>query len=400
MANYGHHTSKRVIIIGAGVMGLGIGWQLAKAGCIVSIYERGEAGREASWAAGGMLAPLSEAHFEERALLQLGIQSCRLYPAWVEELEADSKMAVGYRREGTLIVAVDRDDAAELKHHYESQRLLGLNVDWLTGAEAREMEPLLSPKISAAVSSPDDHQVDNRAMLNALITAYRKADGLLHENTPVKKIEIQSGVATGVWVEEGLDKADAVVLAAGCWSNQLGGLPERIKPPVRPVKGQMLALQMEAGSTLHKVIRVPRSKYRTHTYLVPKSNGRLIIGATSEEMGFDKRLTAGGLFELLRGAWEAVPVIYELPVLETWAGLRPGSRDNAPILGKTGIENLIIATGHYRNGISLVPITAKAIAALILTGETSEVIAPFQLSRFEKNSREQRAMSGEPSSPQ
>ena len=168
------YSNKRVIIVGGGVIGLGIGWQLARVGCTVSIYERDQAGRAASWAAAGMLAPHAEVHFEERNLLKLGVQSCRMYPEWVAELETDSQMSVGYRAEGTLIVGVDRDDARELEHHYESQQLLELKVEWLAGAEAREMEPLLSPKITAAIWSKDDHQVDNRAMVNALIEAYRK----------------------------------------------------------------------------------------------------------------------------------------------------------------------------------------------------------------------------------
>lgn len=376
------HSNKRVIIIGGGVIGLGIGWQLAKVGCTVSVYERDEAGRAASWAAAGMLAPHAEVHFEERALLKLGIQSCRIYPEWVSALETDSEMSIGYRAEGTLIVGVDRDDVRELEHHYESQQLLDLKVEWLTGAEARGMEPLLSPKITAAIWSRDDHQVDNRAMVKALIEAYRNTGGILYENTPVDSIEIVNGRASGIWVKGDLEAADVVVLAAGCWSSDIDGLPESVQPPVRPVKGQMLALRMEEGIVLQKVIRAPRAKYPTDVYLVPKDDGRLVIGATSEEMGFDTRLTAGGLFELLRGTWEVVPGIYDLPILETWAGLRPGSRDNAPILGETGVENLIMATGHYRNGILLTPVTAYEIASLIMTGQTSETIAPFQLSRF------------------
>lgn len=376
------HSNKRAIIVGGGVIGLGIGWQLAKAGCTVSIYERDQAGRAASWAAAGMLAPHAEVHFEERELLSMGVQSCRMYPEWIAELETDSRMNVGYRAEGTLIVGVDRDDARELEHLYESQKLLDLKVEWISGREAREMEPLLSPKITAAIWSKDDHQVDNRAMVEALIRAYQNTNGVLYEDTSVGKIEIVDGKARGIWVKDNLEEADVIVLAAGCWSSDINGLPKAVQPPVRPVKGQMLALRMEEGVVLQKVIRAPRAKYPTDVYLVPKDDGRLVIGATSEEMGFDTRLTAGGLFELLRGAWEAVPGIYDLPVLETWAGLRPGSRDNAPILGETGVENLIMATGHYRNGILLTPVTAREITTLVLTGETSKTIAPFKLSRF------------------
>ncbi len=378
-------SKQRVVIIGGGIIGLGIGWQLAKSGCSVTICERDRAGRAASWAAAGMLAPVAEVHFEERELLELGSASLRLYPGWVRELEADSQMRVGYRREGTLIVGVDRDDAGLLQHFYDSQRLLGLKAEWLGGAEAREIEPLLSPQISAAISCPDDHQVDNRLMVEALIDAFRKAGGALCENAPVQRIDAQNGKATGVWTNDGLHEADVIVLAAGCWSADIEGLPDPIALPVRPVKGQMLALRMESGITPQKVIRTPRAKYNTNAYLVPKADGRLIVGATSEEMGFDTQLTAGGLFELLRSAWEAVPGVYDLPVLETWAGLRPGCRDNAPILGRTCVDNLIMATGHYRNGILLTPVTAREISALILTGQPSEIIAPFGLSRFRQS---------------
>lgn len=382
MQTHKAHTNPRVIIVGGGVIGLSIGWHLAKAGCGVSIYERDCAGRSASWSAAGMLAPLAEVHFEERALLQLGSLSLQMYPEWVEALESDSRMCVGYRTEGTLIVGIDRDDARELKHVYESQQFLNLPCKWLTGAEAREIEPLLSPKVTAAISSPIDHQVDNRLMVKALIAAYQRVGGNLYENTPVEKIEIRDAKAHGVWVEGVLEQGDVIVLAAGCWSNEIEGLPGVVKPPLRPVKGQILALQMEAGVILEKVIRTIRAKYLTDVYLVPKNDGRLVIGATCEEMGFDTRLTAGGLFELLRGAWEAVPGVFDLPIIETWTGLRPGSRDNAPILGETAVENLVMATGHYRNGILLAPVTACEIASLILTGQTSEIISPFQLSRF------------------
>ena len=376
--------NKKVLIIGGGVIGLGIGWQLAKSGVSGTIYDRAEAGRAASWAAAGMLAPLAEAHNEEPELLKLGCQSLQRYPQWVRELEADAEMSVGYRAEGTLIVGLEPDDTHQLRHLHASQQDLGLDVEWLTGRAAREIEPALSPRVTAAIRCATDHQVDNRLMVKALQRSFQACGGVLHENSTIESIVIENGVATGVQTQDGFQAVDTLILAAGCWSAQIEGLPKTIVPPVRPVKGQMLALQMEAGITVKNVIRTVRARYPTSVYLVPRTDGRLIVGATSEEMGFDTRLTAGGTFELLRGAWEAVPGIYELPLLETWTGLRPGSRDNAPILGETPIENLIYATGHYRNGILLTPITAYEIAKLILTGKTSEIIAPFQLDRFLK----------------
>ena len=376
--------NKEIIIIGGGVIGLGIGWQLTKSGASVTIYDSGEAGRAASWAAAGMLAPLAEAHTEEPELLKLGCESLVLYPQWVGELESDAEMSVGFRDEGTHIVGLESDDTHQLKHLYQAQQQLGLSVNWLSGGEVREIESALSPRVSAAIQCESDYQVDNRLMVTALKSAYLRNGGVLHENNPIDKIHVEDCQVQGIETREGFHSGDMVILSAGCWSSQIDGIPDSIRPPVRPVKGQMMALQMEDGISINSVIRTVRARYPTDVYLVPRTDGRLIIGATSEEMGYDTRLTVGGVFELLRGAWEVVPGVYELPILESWAGLRPGSRDNAPILGKTPIENLIYATGHYRNGILLSPITAYEISRLVLSDETSDVIKPFQLDRFLK----------------
>ena len=374
--------NKKIIIIGGGVIGLGIGWQLAKAGASVTIYERGQAGRGASWAAGGMLGPIAEAHSDELNLLKLSNQSLARYPEWVDELESETEMSIGYRAEGTLIVAIQPDDIYQLEHAYALQQNLGLNVEWLSGREARAIEGGLSPYVTAAIRCETDHQVDNRLMAQALQHAYQGRGGVLHQNSAIESIVIENETVTGVRTQDGFQGADVCILAAGCWSGQISGVPDTLIPPVRPVKGQMLALQMREGITIKNVIRTVKARYPIPVYLVPRTDGRLVVGATTEELGFDTDLTVGGIYELLRGACEAVPGVYELPLIETWTGLRPGSRDNAPILGKTPIENLIYATGHYRNGILLTPITAYEISKLILTGETSETIAPFQLGRF------------------
>ena len=374
--------NKKILIIGGGVIGLGIGWQLAKAGASVTIHERGQSGRGASWAAAGMLGPIAEAHSDELTLLKLSNQSLARYPEWVDELETETGRSIGYRAEGTLIIGIEADDAYQLEHTYALQQNLGLKVEWLSGREAREIEPALTPYVTAAIRCATDHQVDNRLMAQALQRAYEGRGGVLHQNSAIERIVIENGTATGVETQEGFQSADVCILAAGCWSGQIKGLPDTIIPPVRPVKGQMLALQMQEGITIENVIRTVKARYPTPVYLVPRTDGRLIVGATTEELGFDTHLTVGGIYERLRGAFEAVPGVYELPLIETWTGLRPGSRDNAPILGKTPVENLIYATGHYRNGILLTPITAYEIANLILTGETSETIAPFQLGRF------------------
>ncbi|MEW6750562.1 MAG: glycine oxidase ThiO [Candidatus Latescibacterota bacterium] len=369
-------AERGVVVVGAGCIGLGIGWQLAKAGCRVAVYDRQRAGRGASWASAGMLSPLTEAHLAETDLVHLGLASAALYPEWVAELEEDSGVEIGYRRDGALKIALDRDDAAQVRHLFETQQRLGLEVEWLRGAEAREREPLLSPRVTAAIWCAADHQVDNRRMLEALVRAYGKAGGVLCEEAPVERVEVGNGRARAVHVGGQRVEADIVVVAAGCWSATLDGLPEEVRPPVRPVKGQILAVRMGEGVELGKVIWAPDA------YLVPKGDGRLVIGATSEEKGFDTSLTAGGLYSILRGAWEAVPGIYDMPVLETWAGLRPGSRDSAPVLGTTSLEGLLLAAGHFRKGILLTPVTARDMASLVLTGRTPERMAPFRLSRF------------------
>ena len=378
----GSVKNQKILIIGGGVIGLGIGWQLAKKGAAVTIYESGHAGRGASWAAGGMLGPIAEAHSDELTLLELSNQSLARYPEWVDELETETEMSIGYRSEGTLIIGIGSDETDQLRHTYAFQQELGLNVEWLSGREAREIESALSPYVTAAIRCETDHQVDNRLMAQALQYAYQKRGGVLHQNSAVERIVIENGTATGVQTQDSFQGADVCILAAGCWSGQIRGLPDTIAPPVRPVKGQMLALQMQEGIRIENVIRTVKTRYPIPVYLVPRTDGRLVVGATTEELGFDPHLTVGGIYELMRGACEAVPGFYELPLIETWTGLRPGSSDNAPILGKTPVENLIYATGHYRNGILLTPITAYEISKLILTGETSETIAPFQLDRF------------------
>ena len=374
--------NKKILIIGGGVIGLGIGWQLAKAGADVTIHESGQAGHGASRAAAGMLGPIAEAHSDELKLLKLSNQSLARYPEWVDELETETGMSIGYRAEGTLIIAIGDDEASQLEHTYALQQDLGLKVEWLSGREARDIEGALSPYVTASIRCETDHQVDNRLMAQALQRAYEGRGGVLHQNSPIERIVIENGTATGVKTQDGFQAADVCILAAGCWSGQISGLPDGIIPPVRPVKGQMLALRMQDGVILKNVIRTVVTRYPMPVYLVPRSDGRLIVGATTEEVGFDRDLTVGGVYELLHGAYEAVPGVYKLPLIETWTGLRPGSGDNEPILGETPVKNLIYATGHYRNGILLTPITAYEISKLILTGETSETIAPFQLDRF------------------
>jgi len=368
----------RVVIIGAGVIGLGIAWRLAGR-ATVTVFDRGRAGAGASHAAAGMLAACCEAEPGEEDLVTLGRESQARWPGFAEELGHASGIDVELRREGTLVLALTADDQAEIGHRLEfQQQRLDLPLHWLAAADTRAREPHLAGKIAGAVFSPEDHQVDNRKLAQALRVAAERAGAAVHEHRPVKEILQRGGRASGVALEDGTAvPADIVVLAAGAWSRRIGGLPPDRRPPVRPVKGQMLALQMDAAAPLlNHVLWAPGA------YLVPRRDGRLIVGGTVEEKGFDETITAGGLLTLLEAAWRAVPAIEELPVAEIWVGHRPGSRDDAPILGRGPLDGLFYATGHHRNGILLTPVTADAMACLILDDVIEPAIRPFGLERF------------------
>jgi glycine oxidase len=366
-----------VAVVGGGICGLGIGWRLAAAGCPVDVFERGKAGREASWAAAGMLAARVETEPGEEPLLALNLESQVMWPSFARELEAASDIALGYRDEGTLVVAAHRDDAAELRNTYEFHRSLGLDVEWLTGGQARRIEPHLAPSVSAGVLSERDHQVDNRQLVLALREAFLRAGGTLHEDTLVEAIDIEAGHAKGVQIAGQRQNADMVLLAAGAWSYDIDGVPPAARPPVRPLKGQMLSLRMD-----------PRAPIMDHVlwgpgiYIVPRCDGTLILGATVEEKGFDTDLTAGGVFRLLEAAWEVLPQIEELPINEMWVGFRPTSRDDAPILGPTLVDGLVVATGHHRNGVLLAPLTIDAVSAFMLDGAMPKSIESFGIDRF------------------
>jgi glycine oxidase len=367
-----------VVVIGAGVIGLGIAWRLATRGASVAVFDQAAAGGGASHAAAGMLAACCEAEPGEDALVTLGRQSQALWPAFAAELEQVSGMDVALRREGTLVVALTADDQARLNHQLVFQQQLGLPLQWMTAAETRRREPHLAGKLAGAVFSPEDTQVDNRELAAALRIAAEAAGAVIHEHRGVSAVSARAGRVDGIILADGTKvAADVVVLAAGAWSRSIAGVPPELRPPVRPIKGQMIALRMDAAAPLlNHVVWAPGA------YLVPRRDGRLLIGATVEEKGFDTSLTAGGMLTLLEAAWRVVPAVEELPIDEMWVGHRPGSRDDAPILGPAAIEGLVYATGHHRNGILLTPVTADAIARLVLDGEADPAIRPFGIERF------------------
>lgn len=375
-ARFGH--SPKVAIIGAGVMGLGIAWRLAARGARVDVFDRATAGSGASHAAAGMLAACCEAEPGEDALVALGRESQARWPAFAAELLAASGIDVELRQEGTLVVALTADDQARAHHHLSHQKKLGLPIEWISAAEARRREPHLAGKLAGAVWSPQDHQVDNRKLAAALRVAAEAAGATLHEHTPVQEIAFTGGRTDGVVLADGTKvAADVVVLAAGAWSRTVAGLAPEQRPPVRPIKGQMLSLKMDPAAPL-----ITHVVWAPGIYMVPRRDGRLILGATVEEKAFDTSITAGGVLTLLEAAWRTVPAIEELPIDEMWVGHRPGSRDDAPILGPAPVHGLIYATGHHRNGILLAPVTADTIAKLVLDGAVDPAIRPFGIERF------------------
>lgn len=367
-----------VVVIGAGVCGLGIAWRLRQRGLTVTVLDRGPVGAGASHVAAGMLAACAEAEPGEEALVRLGRHSQALWPGFAAELEATTGMAVGLRSDGTLVIALTADDRARLMHLHEFQQTLGLPLDWLSAAEVRRREPALAPGLAGAVFSPEDHQVETRAVVAALAAAAERAGAVLRPHTAVGAIVVENGRATGVRLADGtLVPVGTVVLAAGAWSRGIEGLPAAARPPVRPIKGQVVTLQMDAADPLLRhVVWAPGC------YLVPRGDGRLLVGATVEEKGFDTALTAGGVLSLLDAAWRVLPGIEDLPIVETSVGHRPGSRDDAPILGPSAVPGLVYATGHHRNGILLAPVTADAIARLVAGEGLDPEIAPFGMERF------------------
>ncbi len=362
-----------VVIVGGGVIGLSIGWRLLRRGVEVTLIEKGEAGKAASWLAAGMLAPNAEVGFEEIDFLKFGEKSLALYPEFLAELKEDSAIAVPLDACGTLMIALDRDDSEYLKRLYDFRKSLKLPAEWLSGTNARDLEPMLSPKVVSGLWLMNDAQIDNRLLVTALKQAFLNKGGTLVEQCKAQSIEVSARILK---TELGAIQFSRLILAMGCWSRHLDGIPDEYLPPVRPVKGQILTLQMSQSLALSKVVRSPR------VYLAPKHDGRLVVGATTEERGFDESITAGGVLDLLQDAYEATPAIYEMTLQEVRVGLRPASRDNEPILGESPYPNIFYATGHYRHGILLAPVTAFEMSNYLLNAVFSDEAKPFVASRF------------------
>lgn len=374
------HTSD-VLVVGGGIIGLVTAWRAAQRGFSTAVLDP-EPGGGAAQVAAGMLAAVTELHYGEQTLLALNLASAHRYPDFAAELTDLTGLDLGYRRCGTLAVALDADDRAHLRELHALQQQSGLDSEWLSGRECRRLEPMLAPGVRGGLRVDGDHQVDPRRLAAALVAACERA-GVVFHRTWVERLTVARDRATGVVTRADTTlAADQVVLAAGSLSGRLTGVPDDVLPPVRPVKGQVLRLTVPErhapflSRTVRAVVR------GSHVYLVPRENGELVVGATSEELGWDTTVTAGGVYELLRDAHELVPGITELPLTETRAGLRPGSPDNAPLLGPTALPGLLLATGHYRNGVLLTPVTGDALAHALSTGELPDEARPFTPKRF------------------
>jgi glycine oxidase len=372
-----------VVVAGGGVIGTAIAWRAASAGLDVVVVDP-ECGDGASLVAAGMLAPVSESLFGEDALLALNLLAIQRFPAFAAELEEVTGHDVGLRREGTLAVAYDPGDHAALMRLTAFRRSVGLDAEELDSRACRRLEPFLAPDVRGGVLFAGDWSVDNRRYAAALRQAMRAA-GVRTVRDRVAEVRTRDGRACGVRLAgpaiATIDCA-TVVVAAGCWSGGVAGLPDGLRTAVRPVKGQLLRLRLPAGmppAVSHTVRATVRG---ADVYLVPRADGEMIVGATCEERGPDQTVTAGAVHDLLHDAMTVLPVVSELVLAEACAGLRPATPDNGPILGTTGIAGLLMATGHYRNGILLSPVTAVAAVACLTGQRPAPEWEPFSPGRF------------------
>jgi glycine oxidase len=360
-----------VVVVGGGAIGLACGWRLQQGGLDVIVCDPAP-GSQATHASAGMLAPVTEAHYGEDRLLALNLAGARRWAAFAEELEAASGLPVGYRECGSLVVAFDADDARVLEDLAGYLARLDLDAELLSGSGARAVEPALAPNVRRGLRVIGDHQADNRLLAAALRAVL--GDAVVEQ--AVERVEVVDGRVTGVTLASG-EAVDAghVVLAAGSWSGLL------VDVPVRPVKGQILRIQgpVDPPVLQGNVRGLVRGR---SLYLVPRASGRIVVGATVEEQGFDTTVTVEGIHHLLHDAAVLVPGLLDLELAETLAGLRPGSPDNEPIIGRAEVEGLVVATGHHRNGILLTPVTADAVAGILGVRDEVPEVAGFGPERF------------------
>jgi glycine oxidase len=360
------------VIAGGGLIGGAIALELALAGVHVAVFDQGEPGHEASWAGAGILSPAPESP-ATIPLVPLGKASMALYPEFVARVEEISGQNVGYRAKGALEALFSRDAARELSTHVALQHGWGLKAEAISAEDARELEPGLSPEVEAAVLRPDEASVDNRALTRAVLEAARKSGAEIFAHRKVYGICREKGRCVGLQLENENVSAKSTIIAAGSFSANIAGV--NVYAPVRPAKGQMVSLRAER-------LKIERVLWSEKIYLVPRNDGRILAGATVEYVGFDKKVTAGGLRKILDAAIELATDLAHAQIEETWAGLRPDSPDHLPILGPAEIDGLLIATGHFRSGILLTPITARLIREWITEQSVSVDWERFSPLRF------------------
>jgi glycine oxidase len=368
-------NSYDVLIVGAGVIGLACAWRAARVGARVRVLERDRPAAGATGVAAGMLAPVGEASWGEETLLSLNLASLRRWPDFARDLEADAGEEVGFAECGALHVALDRDEAEALRRRHELHRRLGLDSEWLRGSECRRVEPGLATAVRGGVHARHEAAVNPRRLAGALLAALDRQGVTVASGAEVVAAERDSGTWRLSTADGRHLAAPAVVIAAGAWS-AADWIPAEARPPVRPVKGEILTLRGAYDQPVCEGIVAGE-----RVYVVPRGDGRLIVGATVEEGGFDTTVTAGGVHELLREAYRLLPEIAELELAETSAGVRPGTPDNAPVIGRAA-QGLIVATGHFRNGVLQAPVTAYSVVALIAGEEPTHDLDPFSPLRF------------------
>jgi glycine oxidase len=367
-------TTADVVVVGGGIMGCAVALRLRGRGLGVTVIERGIPGAEASSAAAGILGPQMEAD-GPGPLLDLGLQSRDLYPALAAELRDSTGIDVGYVRSGVLAVALDEAGAAELHARHAWQTARGLRVEALAPELLRADEPQLTPDLRAALRFADDAQVNARDLARAFSQAAAVAGARFVQGRYVRRVVQAGGAAVGVELDGEILPAGAVVVAAGSWSGLVegAGVPAQV---VRPARGQMVSIETRPPLFRHVITVHGRG------YLVPRRDGSVLAGSTLEMAGFRKEVTVGGLAQILTLARTLVPALADAPVTGTWSNFRPYTEDHLPVLGRTPVRNLVLATGHFRNGILLAPVTAQAIAELVATGGSRVDLAPFSIARF------------------
>ncbi|WP_210495527.1 glycine oxidase ThiO [Patulibacter sp. SYSU D01012] len=354
-----------VLVVGAGLAGLPVALELLRRGARVTVVDRDAPGRGASHVAAGMLAPVTEAEPDDPDHLALGLAALARWPAYAAALGAAAGAPVTLRGHGALVVARDRDEAELIGRFADVCARFGLDVERLLPSAARRLEPALAPTLRGAVAVPGEQAADPRAVVAALADAVRAAGGELRTGTAVARLLVRDGATEGVALADGTElRAGHVVLAAGAWSGTLPGVPDAARVPVRPVKGQLLLLRDPAGPGLvERVLRFGGAGSETGRYLVPRDDGRYVLGATTEERGHDRTVTAWGVHDLLRDGAELVPGLLDLQLHETIAGLRPTTPDGLPAIGPAaGVDRLWWATGHHRNGVLFASLTGVLLA--------------------------------------